>query len=289
MGYFSIFIPVKSVYSMRKNLFSALLILVFTHFSAWAAKVDTVTTYSAAMNKNIKAVVITPDNYKKGKNYPVVYLLHGAGDRYSGWITHVPGIAAAADLYQQIIVCPDGNVTSWYFDSPVNQDWKYETYMIKELVPWIDKNYKTINDRKGRAITGLSMGGHGALYLSFRHQDVFGAAGSMSGGVDIRPFPKNWKIAEKLGTIEEHPENWEKNTVINLTPLLRPNSLALIIDCGTSDFFYKVNVDLHEKLLAENIPHDFIVRPGGHTWPYWTNAVKYQFLYFSIFFNQPEK
>src|SRR3546814_3321287 len=97
----------------------------------------------------------------------------------------------------------------------------------------MDHHYKTVADRKGRAITGLSMGGHGALYLAFRHQDVFGAAGSMSGGVDIRPFPGNWGLSTRLGTYAEQPENWEKNTIVNLVHLLAPGKLALIIDCGT--------------------------------------------------------
>jgi S-formylglutathione hydrolase FrmB len=272
---------------MIKQILLSMLIsaCIFTG-QAQAAKVDTVTTYSTAMKKSIKAVVITPDDYTKGKQYPVVYLLHGAGDTYSGWIKKVPVIASLADQYQEIIVCPDGNVTSWYFDSPVNEAWKYETYIVNELLPWMDTHYKTIKDRKGRAVTGLSMGGHGALYLAFKHQDLFGAAGSMSGGVDIRPFPKNWKIEEKLGSYAEHPENWEKNTVINMLHLLTPNSLSLIIDCGTDDFFYKVNVNLHEKMLERNIAHDFISRPGAHTWQYWANAVRYQFLFFNLYFTR---
>lgn len=272
---------------MFKNLFLLSLFSLIVYSTATsAATVDTVITYSASMKKNIKAVVIKPDSYKEGKVFPVVYLLHGAGDNYSGWIKKVPEIAAASDTYQQIIVCPDGNVTSWYFDSPVNKDWKYETYITKELIPWIDDKYKTIKDRKGRAITGLSMGGHGALYLAFKHQDLFGAAGSMSGGVDIRPFPKSWKIEEKLGSYAQNPENWESNTVINLVHLLTPNSLALIMDCGTDDFFYKVNVNLHEKLVERNIPHDFISRPGAHSWPYWKNSVNYQLLFMSLYFNK---
>ncbi|WP_245735196.1 alpha/beta hydrolase [Pedobacter hartonius] len=274
---------------MIKNMLLSLLVLGSVYLDkVQAAKVDTVSTYSTAMKKNIKAVVITPDSYAKGKVFPVVYLLHGAGQNYSDWVKNAAFVPAAADQYQQIIVCPDGNITSWYFDSPVNEAWKYETYVTKELLPWIDAHYKTINDRKGRGITGLSMGGHGALYLAFKHQDLFGTAGSMSGGVDIRPFPKNWRIEERLGTYAEHPENWEKNTVINMLHLLTPNSLALIIDCGTSDFFYQVNLNLHEKLLERNIAHDFISRPGGHTWPYWANAVKYQMLFMSTYFNKEQ-
>lgn len=265
--------------------------LVLISFTFWvnAAKVDTTLTYSASMKKNIKAVVIMPDNYSNGKKYPVLYLLHGYAGNYADWISKVPGIKSYADQYQILIVCPDGNVSSWYFDSPVDSSYKYETYVGKELVSWIDKHYNTISNPTGRAITGLSMGGHGALFLAFRHQDVFGAAGSMSGGVDLRPFPQNWDISKRIGTYAKYPQNWERNSIINLVYLLTPGSLTLIIDCGSDDFFYKVNENLHTKLLLDNIPHDFISRPGGHSWEYWANSLQYQALFFSNFFNKNRK
>ncbi|TCC92504.1 alpha/beta hydrolase [Pedobacter hiemivivus] len=270
---------------MKKTLFLSFIALLCVQLSH-AAKVDTALTYSAAMKKNIKAVVITPDSYSQAQSMPVVYLLHGAGDAFSGWIKKVPALQQYADDYQTIIVCPDGNVTSWYFDSPIDPEWKYETYVATELVNWIDKNYKTIKDRKGRAITGLSMGGHGALYLSFKHQDVFGAAGSMSGGVDITPFPLNWNIAKRLGDYDKNMQRWKDNTIVNMTWMLVPNRLALIIDCGKDDFFYNVNMKLHETLQYSNIPHDFIIRPGVHNWDYWSNAIKYQLMYFNGFFTK---
>jgi S-formylglutathione hydrolase FrmB len=249
-----------------------------------AAVIDTVQTYSKSMNKQIKAIVVTPDNYLKGKEIPVVYLLHGFSGNYKDYITKCKNIEKFADIYNLIIVCPDGGFSSWYFDSPIDSKMKYETYISSELVSFIDKNYKTIKNPKGRAITGLSMGGHGALYLALRHQDVFGAAGSMSGGVDIRPFSDNWDLPLQLGKYSEFPENWEKNTVFNLLYLLKPNGLSLIIDCGTEDFFYEVNKNLHEQLIHQNIPHDFISRPGSHNWEYWTNSVKFQLLFFNNFF-----
>jgi len=269
---------------MKKTLFTVILtifVVVFSH----AAVVETVETYSPSMNKKINAVVITPDSYATGKDFPVIYLLHGFGDNYAGWSTNVKGLNVMSDLYNVIFVCPDGS-TSWYLDSPVKKDFKYETYVSGELVKWVDQKYKTIKDRSGRGITGLSMGGHGALYLAFRHQDVYGVAGSTSGGVDIRPFPNNWNLALDLGKYSEQPENWEKNTVINLVNLLTPNSLSLIIDCGTEDFFYEVNLNLHKKLLENNIPHDFIVRPGAHNWQYWKNSIKYQVLFMSDYFQK---
>jgi S-formylglutathione hydrolase FrmB len=274
-----------------KKLFRSIIMIALCGIGikASAATVDTALTYSAAMHKSIKAVVIKPSDYSDSKKFPVVYVLHGAGGKYSDWVTSVTDkqeLPKLADLYDIMIVCPDGNVTSWYFDSPVDPAYKYETYISSELVSYIDSHYSTIKDRSKRAITGLSMGGHGALYLAFRHQDVYGACGSMSGGVDLRPFPENWDIAKRLGKYSEYPERWEANSVINLTYLLTPNHLAIIFDCGTSDFFFQVNKNLHEKLLERNIPHDYIVRPGGHTWEYWSNSIKYQMVFFSDFFKK---
>src|SRR5690606_24955308 len=103
----------------------------------------------------------------------------------------------------------------------------------------------------------------------------------MSGGVDIRPFPNNWSMAKRLGPYHENKEVWENHTVINLLHLVQPNSLKLIIDCGTEDFFFLVNESLHKEMLYRNIKHDYIVRPGGHSAPYWENALKYQFLFIS--------
>ncbi|HVW61797.1 MAG TPA: GH92 family glycosyl hydrolase, partial [Puia sp.] len=248
--------------------------------------VDTVVTYSKAMHKEIKAVVIKPSAYMEGGNYPVVYLLHGYSGNYADWLHVSPALKEYADRWGVLIVCPDGGFSSWYFDSPVDSTMRYEKYVGSELVNWVDSHYRTIASRQGRAITGLSMGGHGALFLAFRHQDVFGAAGSMSGGVDLRPFPKNWDISRRLGTYDSFPQRWADHSVVNQTHLLKPGGLSLIFDCGTEDFFYKVNTQLHEKLLAEKIPHDFISRPGGHTAAYWANAVRYQLLFFHHFFEK---
>lgn len=75
------------------------------------------------------------------------------------------------------------------------------------------------------------------------------------------------------------------NKMSNLTHLLTPGSLNIIIDYRVDDFFYEVNCNLHNKLLKEGIPHDFITRPGRHNWTYWKNSIKYQMLFFSNFFS----
>ena len=251
----------------------------------FASTADTIMVYSKSMDKLIPNIVVLPESYAPTQQYPTLYLLHGADGDYTDWLSLVPQIKDYADLYNILIVCPDGASTSWYFDSPIDESFKYETYISQELTKFIDDNYNTISHKSARAITGLSMGGHGAFYLAFKHQDLWGAAGSMSGGVDIRPFPNNWDLPKRLGTYENYKDFWEQNTVINLVHKLRGGNLKLIFDCGVDDFFYDVNNALHKKLMEENIPHDYIQRPGGHSWDYWASALKYQLLFFKDFFD----
>jgi S-formylglutathione hydrolase FrmB len=201
-------------------------------------------------------------------------------------MNNAPKIKEYADKYNVIIVCPDANYSSWYFDSPIDDSIKYETYISSELVKSVDRNYNTIDNRNGRAITGLSMGGHGAFYLSFKHQDVWGAAGSISGGVDIVPFPSSWDISKQLGKYSDFPENWKNNSVINMVDLLQRDSLKLIFDCGIDDFFYDANFRLHNTLKEKNIPHDYTERPGMHNWDYFSNSVEYHILFFKRYFNK---
>ena len=270
---------------MKTRIF--LLLFFTTIFNVSASQIDTLFVKSKSMDKTISNIVITPNSYSSNsEKFPVLYLLHGAGGNHLSWIAGAPKIQEYANLYNIIIVCPDGDKTSWYFDSPIDKKMKYETYISKELVPTIDKLYNTLATKNGRAITGLSMGGHGALYLAFKHQNVWAAAGSMSGGLDLLPFPNNWKIADRLGNYNKHKKNWVENSVINMVYLLNEKGLKLIIDCGVSDFFYDVNLRFHKKLLKLNIPHDYTERPGKHDWNYWQNSIQYQLLYFYNFFNE---
>ncbi len=256
--------------------------------SSNAAGVDTVSIGSKIMHKELKCIVIKPATYKKKKEFPVVYLLHGHSGWYANWILRVPELKTWADEYQLMIVCPDGGFNSWYVDSPVDSTVRFETYIAKEVPAYIDAHYKTIKTRNGRAITGLSMGGHGGLFLGFRHADVFGTCGSMSGGVDLQPFKKNWQIAQKIGDTVNYAANWVNYSVMTLVEQKPKDSLAIIIDCGTEDFFYEVNGKLHQKMIGLKIAHDYIERPGKHDWNYWRNAVQYQLLFFRKYFNSSD-
>ncbi|HJA87418.1 MAG TPA: esterase family protein [Candidatus Parabacteroides intestinavium] len=248
----------------------------------FAAQVDTLSVRSESMRKGIKTIVIVPDVAKE-RACPTVYLLHGFGGNYKTWLQIKPELPRIADRMGFVFVCPDG-AGSWYWDSPRNPDVRYETFISTELVRFVDARYNTIKERSGRAITGLSMGGHGAMWNAIRHSEVFGAAGSTSGGLDIRPFPKSWEMYKQLGARDEHPDVWDTHTVINLVPGLENGRLALIVDCGYGDFFFDVNQKFHEALLERGIDHDFLVRPGEHNNTYWRNSIDYQLLFFQKYF-----
>jgi len=266
-----------------------LLLLLCIGQTLWASafQLDTLIVESTSMSKQISNLVILPENYtSQDQNFPVVYLLHGAGGDYTSWSANVPDIKTYANTHNIIIVCPDAGKTSWYFDSPIDASMQYETYVSKELIKAVDAQYRTIANKEARAITGLSMGGHGAFYLAFKHPDIWAAAGSMSGGLDLRPYPNNWDISKRLGLQSEHKTRWIEHSVINMIYLLDGKNLKLIFDCGTDDFFYHDNQRMHEKLVERRIPHDYIERPGRHNWAYWNNAIAYQLLFFNNFFEE---
>ncbi len=250
------------------------------------ARVDTVSVFSNSMQKHSGCVVVLPEYYDETDGYfPVLYLLHGYGGNHYSWLDLDENLPSKATSFGMIIVCPDGGYRSWYIDSPIDSTMRYETHIVREIVPFIDSHYRTIGKRSARAITGLSMGGHGGIYLGVRHSSVFGAAGSSSGGVDIRQFTSSWELKEKiLGDTLCCKSNWEDHTVYNVIDRLKPGDLHLILDCGLEDFFLEVNRSLHQKLLMMNIMHDYIERPGAHNSEYWRNSIDYQMLYFSKFF-----
>ena len=140
--------------------------------------IQEVKVHSEAMKKDIDVRVILPKNYAQLKDLPTVYLLHGYSGKASDWDANGK-VSRWVDLYNIILVLPDGGYDSWYFDAPEDPTYRYETFVSKELIEYIDSHYKTRADRNFRAITGLSMGGHGAMYLSIRQQDIFGSVGSI--------------------------------------------------------------------------------------------------------------
>lgn len=278
------------------KIFQSFLLALFLIQStlSFAAKVDTLDIPSAAMNKTFRAAVVLPDSYAKSKApFPVLYLLHGGGGQFSDWLKQTPDkmlLHKLADQYNLIIVTPDGGHTSYYFDSPLDKTSQYETFISRELIEKIEGSYRTIQDRKGRVIAGLSMGGHGAFFIATRHPRLYCAAGSMSGVMNINTA--TWKVpdefaqsrrenfAKLLGAPENSANPYPEYTAVGMVDKIKANDVKLIFDCGVDDFLIDTNRDLHRQLLAKEVPHDYIERPGSHTWEYWENALPYQVLFF---------
>ena len=142
------------------------------------ADVKTFDVPSAAMGMAVKVSVVTPAAYGTDSKarFPVVYLLHGAGNDHSTYVQ--PFLLDGVDKWRFIAVVPDGKL-DWWLDSPVSPNVRRETFVVNELVPWVDAEFRTLPQRQRRAVAGHSMGGQGAMRLGMRHSDVFGIVGNV--------------------------------------------------------------------------------------------------------------
>lgn len=276
-------------------------VLLFLFFmtggtASFGARVDTLLIPSPAMKVTYRAAVVLPAAYAKNKKtvFPVLYLLHGAFGHFSDWLRKTPDpqlLSRLADQYNLIVVMPEGETFSFYLDSPINAASQFETYLTRDVVGTIDSKYRTVRERKGRVITGLSMGGHGALYLAAKHPELFGAAGSMSGALDLSSLNRPMTAQERagrqklfepiLGAEGGLPDLYATNSVLNMLDKLMVNAIPMLIDCGVDDPLLEINREVHRRLLYSHTPHDYTERPGGHDWNYWQNALPYQVLFFS--------
>lgn len=237
--------------------------------------------FSPSMNKKVPTTVVLPNGYSEDKKYSVIYTLHGWSGNHRNY-PEKTALGELADKYHVIYVSTDGNYDSWFVDSEVKPDSKYHTFIAKELVPYIDQNYATIAAKEHRAITGLSMGGFGALYIGVNNQDLFGYIGSMSGGVIPQQYQHNWGISAVIN------KNWENYNITDLAHRFIFSKTQIIIDCGIDDFFIEPNRALHKKLLDLNVKHTYIEKPGSHTWDYWRESIHQHTFFFTEHFNKQE-
>lgn len=243
---------------------------------------------SQAMGKVFNANVILPESYflDSSRNfYPVVYLLHGYSGNYSTWYDRMPELKDLSSEHDLIIVTPDGNFNSWYLDSYTDSTQLFYVYISQEVPRYIDEHFRSYQDARYRGITGLSMGGHGALSIALEHPDWFGVAGSMSGVVDLRAHPEDWEISNHLGPYAEDSTRWAAHSVVAMAEKVRQTP-HLLIDCGTEDQMLAENEALHQILLARGIAHTYIARPGNHDWLYWQEAIDAQLQFFKQRFEE---
>lgn len=229
-----------------------------------------------------KVFIYTPKEYKKNRlSYPLVYLLHGwAGSSYD-WKNNYD-IQKLADKYKMIIVLPDGYYDSWYGDNINKNELQYETAFFKRIVPFVETRYRV--DSKNVFITGLSMGGHGAINFYLKYNKHFKAAGSMSGILDISLFPDKWGIKKKFGNYKKNKKYWDKNTSIQLIKTFKGDKtkLKMFITCGDKDFALKANSNFWSAAVKMKIPVLGVKDKGDHNWDYWTSHIDSQFLFFDL-------
>ncbi len=223
-------------------------------------------------------LVFTPEGYSSDNDpLPVVYLLHGWAGSYKQWPKNSP-LQEYADFYNMILVCPDGFYDGWYFDNPFRPEIQFEKFFWNDLAPEIDSKYN-INPQF-RFITGLSMGGHGAVTLFLKNPSYFLSAGSTSGILDITKFTDRWALKAGLGEYSEYPENWKNNSAIYLLENLEGFDKTIFFDCGTEDFAFDVNHAFFQKCRELKIKAQFTARPGKHSHDYWRASLPHHLDYF---------
>ena len=222
-------------------------------------------------------LVFYPTGYNASQSYPLLFMLHGWSGNYAQW-NSIVDLQSYADSLGFVIVCPDGFYDCWYINSPVDPNSQFEKFFFKNLVPAVMKKY-SINKNE-IFITGLSMGGHGAIYLFLKHPDFFRSAGSTSGILDITEFPDKWGLDKVLGKMKDEPNNWFDNSDLYLLKKHNEFTEPLIIDCGTGDFSLKVNEKFVQICRQYNLFVTFNSGPGKHSRTYWKSSIPSHFRFF---------
>ncbi len=238
---------------------------------------------SKLMAREMSYRVVLPANYDPANQataYPTIYLLHGLTGNFANWTdrTKVEEYALKSNF---IIVTPDGG-NGWYTDSVSNTNDRFESYIVKELIPEIEKKYRTKADRAHRIVAGLSMGGYGALKFGLKYPEMFWLAGSFSGAIGAAEFTEksSGAIGKSLDAIYgiEGSEGRAANDVFKLIRDITPEKLKavpfLYVSCGNEDFLINNNRDFMKLLVEKRVPHEYRQHPGVHDWVFWDDQIR---------------
>ncbi|MEL7586881.1 MAG: alpha/beta hydrolase family protein [Prolixibacteraceae bacterium] len=249
---------------------------------------DNLSMKSTILKGDRKYAVYLPADYQTSqRSYPVLYLLHGSGDDQTGWVQfgevlHIADKAIAeGKSTSMIIVMPDADTGQRGYFNSVMGNWNYEDFFFKEFIPFIEKEYRIKGEKRYRAVAGLSMGGGGTFVYALHHPELFSSACPLSAAVGpLSPEEaKSYlgKRKEYAGiTDEQAAKYYEQYSVLNLIkkmPAETKNAVRWYIDCGDDDFLYEGNSLVHIAMRKAEIPHEFRVRDGRHSWEYWRSAL----------------
>lgn len=255
--------------------------------SAQESKVfDQLSMQSKILKMERKFAVYLPAGYETSQRYyPVLYLLHGGGDDQTGWVQfgEVKYIADKAIREgistPMIIVMPDANTGRRGYSNDVKNEWRYEDFFFEEFMPYVESIYRIKKEKEYRAVAGLSMGGNGTLLYALHHPELFASACPLSASAN----PLNLaNIKRSLGadssnvSKEQYDAYFAKYNIpdlINKIPDDKKKAVRWYIDCGDDDFLYEGNSMLHIYMRKKEIPHEYRVRDGAHTWSYWRESL----------------
>jgi len=247
---------------------------------------------SNIMKEPVHYTVYLPPGYKSNeRRYPVLYLLHGYTDDDTGWLQfgEVNRIAddgiGSGEVPPMIIIMPDGGVT-WYVNDYKRQK-PWADMFIKEFIPYIDSLYRTRPKKEFRAISGLSMGGYGALQTAMRNPGMFASCVAFSSGVytdkeliemkdDSYENVFGFLFGEGLKGKKRITQAWKDFNPLYLLDTQSLDKLKKVrwyLDVGDDDFLYKGNSALHVKMRDIGLPHEYRVRNGKHEWIYWRTGL----------------
>ncbi len=286
---------------IRKAAFLMALIITAINLNAQTGKVhDELTMESKILNMERKYAIYLPPDYESSeRSYPVLYLLHGAGDDQTGWVQfgEVLHIADKAILEgsatPMIIVMPDGNSGQRGYFNDMQNEWRYEDFFFEEFMPYVESTYRIKGEKRFRAISGLSMGGGGTFMYALHHPELFSSACPLSaycGPLSLEDMERQMKRrGTELGSKEEL-ETWYKRhsavELVNAMPDKQEKQVRWYIDCGDDDFLYEGNSLVHIAMRKKEIPHEFRIRNGGHTWTYWRESLPEVLSFISDAFHQ---
>lgn len=254
---------------------------------------DALTIESEILGGTRKFAIYLPPGYDTSeRSYPVLYLLHGAGDDQTGWVQfgevqHITDREIAlGHATPMVIIMPDANEGQrGYFNDP-NGKWRYEDFFFKELMPHVEQAYRIKAEKRYRAVAGLSMGGGGTLMYAMHHPELFSSACPLSayvGPLNLEQAHDHYKRFREAKDENAEPiadevmEAWmNRHNAVKLAESLPEADLKSVrwyIDCGDEDFLSEGNALLQIALLKRKVPHEFRVRDGGHTWTYWRTSL----------------
>ncbi len=277
-------------------------LLLFTGISVFAqhGKVyDNLTMPSEIleMDRNY-AVYLPPDYEASSRSYPVLYLLHGAGDDHTGWVQfgevlHITDQAIKnGEATPMIIIMPDAKTGQLgYFNTPGDK-WRYEDFFFEEFMPHVEEKFRIKKEKRFRAISGLSMGGGGTFTYAIHRPDLFSSAVPMSayiGPSSVQQLEKQMERMNFDGTVDELRTYWESINALSLIEKGDAKAIGSVrwfIDCGDDDFLFEGNSLIHIAMRKKNIPHEYRVRQGGHTWTYWRESLPMALKFVSDAFHQ---